>query len=165
MENPCMNSMPRMELVIRGMKRMQAGVPSKPRLPITPAILQKIRAEWHNSKEWDHIMLWAVMCLCFFGFLTAGEAVAPEANFDTLQHLTYADITVDDVGDPKRLQVNIKQSKTDPFRLGIKIWIGKTGGDLCPIAAILLYMALQGPKEGPLFCFQNGNPLTRQRLV
>ena len=26
-------------------------------------------------------------------------------------------------------------------------------------------MALRGPGEDPLFCFQNGNPLTRQRLV
>ena len=26
-------------------------------------------------------------------------------------------------------------------------------------------MALRGPGEGPLFRFQNGNPLTRQRLV
>ena len=110
-------------------------------------------------------MLWAAMCLCFFRFLRAGEAVAPEANFDAPQHLIYADTAVDDIGDPRRLQVNIKQSKTDPFRLGIKIWIGKTGGDLCPVAAVLSYIALQGPGEGPLFCFQNGNPLTRQRLV
>ena len=144
---------------------MQAGVPSKPRLPITPAILQRIREEWNNSKEWDHIMLWAAMCLCFFGFLRAGEAVAPETNFDASQHLTYADIAVDDLADPKQLQVNIKQSKTDPFRLGVKVWIGRTGGDLCPVAAILSYMALRGPGEGPLFRFQNGNPLTRQRLV
>ena len=110
-------------------------------------------------------MLWVAMCLCFFGFLRAGEAVAPEGNFDASQHLTYADIAVDDVGDPKRLQVYINQSKTDPFRLGVKIWIGKTGGYLCPIAAVLSYMAVRGPGEGPLFCFQNGNPLTRQRLV
>ena len=63
-------------------------------------------------------MLWAAMCVCFFGFLRAGEAVAPEMNFDASRHLTYADIAVDDLVDPKQLQVYIKQSKTDPFRLG-----------------------------------------------
>ena len=72
-------------------------------------------------------MLWAVMCLCFFGFLRAHEAVAPERNFDASQHLTYADIAVDNLADPKQLQVNIKQSKTDPFRSGVKVWIGRTG--------------------------------------
>ena len=77
-----------------------------------------------------------------FGFLRAGEAVAPETNFDAAQHLTYADIAVDDLADPKQLQVNIKQSKADPFRLGVKIWIGRAGGDLCLVAAILSYMAL-----------------------
>ena len=108
--------MPCLELIIKGMKRMLAEVPSKPRPPITPAILQKIKAKWHNNKEWDHIMLWAAMCLCFFGFLRAGKAVDPEANFDASQHLTYVDIAVE--GDPKRLQVNIKQSKTDPSGWG-----------------------------------------------
>ena len=144
---------------------MQAGLSSKPRLPITPAILQKIRIEWDQSKEWDHIMLWAMMCLCFFGFLRAGEAVAPDSNFDPSQHLTYTDIAVDNLVDPKHLQINIKQSKTDPFRMGVKVWIGRTGGYLCPVAAILSYMALRGPGEGPLFRFQNGSPLTRQKLV
>ena len=109
-------------------------------------------------------MLWAAMCLCFFGLLRAGKAVAPETNFDASQHLTYADI-LDDVAHPKQLQVNIKQSKTDPFRLGVKVWIGRTGGDLCPVVAILSYMAVQGLGEDPLFRFQNGIPLTRQRLV
>ena len=109
------------------MKQMQAGVPSKPRLPITPAILQRIREKWNNSKQWDHNMLWAVMCLCFFGFLRAGEAVAPETNFDASQHLTYVDIAVDYLADPKQLQVNIKQSKTDPFRLGYRSGLGEQG--------------------------------------
>lgn len=163
--DPCISSMPRLELVMRGMKRSQTGIPSKPRLPITPAILRKIRAEWDRSEEWDHIMLWAAMCLCFFGFLRAGEAVAPDADFDASQHLTYTDIAVDDLVDPKYLQVNIKQSKTDPFRLGVKVWIGRTGGDLCPVTAVLAYMALRGPGEGPLFRFRNGSPLTRQKLV
>ena len=106
---------------------MRASVPSKPRLPITPAILQRIRAEWNNSKEWDHIMLWAMICLCFFGFLKAGKVVATETNFDASQHLTYADIAVDNLVNPKQLQVNIKQSKIDLFRLEVKVWNGKTG--------------------------------------
>ena len=46
--------------------------------------------------------------------------------------------------DPKHLQVNIKQSKTDPFRMGVKVWIGRTEGDLCQVAAFFAYMALRG---------------------
>ena len=61
--------------------------------------------------EWDHIMLWAAMCLCFFGFLRAGEVVAPDnSDFDPTQHLTYGDIAVDNASKPTYLQVTIKQS-------------------------------------------------------
>ena len=66
--DPKMSSMPRLELVIRGMKRLQASLLTRPHLPITPNILQKIRARWDHSQEWDQIILWAAMCLCFFGF-------------------------------------------------------------------------------------------------
>ena len=109
MVDPHISSMPRLELVIRNMKQMQAGVPSKQWLTITPAILQSIRKEWNSSKEWNHIMLWAAMCLCFFGFLRAGKMVAPETKFDASQHLIYTDIAEEDLVDPKQLQANIQQ--------------------------------------------------------
>ena len=82
------------------------------------------------------------MCLCLFGFLRAGEVVVPETNFGISQYLTYADIAVGDLVDRKQLQMNIKQSETDLFRLGVKVWIGRIVGNLCPVVAILSYMAL-----------------------
>ena len=93
--------MPQLELVLQGINRELAGRPAKSRLPITPAILRSIRAGWDHSKEWDHMILWAAMCLCFFDFLHAGEAVAPDnSEFDPTQHLTYADIAVDSMPKP-----------------------------------------------------------------
>ncbi len=43
--------------------------------------------------------------------------------------------------------------------------MGRTGNELCPVAAVLAYMALRGPGSGPLFRFQDGRYLTRSRLV
>ena len=40
--DPRISSMPHLELVVRGLKREQAGIPGKARLPITPAILKNI---------------------------------------------------------------------------------------------------------------------------
>lgn len=161
-----MGAMPRLELVVRGLKRRQASLQTKPRLPITPSILLKIRTAWDGSSEWDKIMLWAAMCICFFGFLRCGEVVVPgELNFDPSQHLTFADIAVDNVSHPTFMKVGIKQSKTDPFRKGTEIIIGRTGGALCPVAATLSYMVLRGPGSGPFFMFRDGRPLTRQRFV
>ena len=51
MEDSRISTTPRLELVVQGMKRMQAGVPSKPRLPIIPEILRKIRAAWDQSEQ------------------------------------------------------------------------------------------------------------------
>ena len=143
--DPTISSMPQLELVLPGMKSELAGQPAKPRLPITPATLRRIRARWDHSKEWDHICF-GQPCAYFFGFLRAGEAVAPDnTEFDPTQHLTYADIVVDSVSKPTYLQINMKQSKTDPFRLGVKVIVGRMGNELCPVAAVLSYTALRGP--------------------
>ena len=102
---------------------------------------------------------------CFYGFLQAGEAAASaDGEFHPSQHLSYADVAVDNVRQPSYLAVQIKQSKTDPFRKGVQVIIGRTGGPLCPVVAILAYMVLRKPGEGPLFRFKDGRPLTRVLL-
>jgi len=63
---------------------------------------------------------------------------------------------------PKLLRVKIKQSKTDPFHRGGTLTLGKTGNFLCPVKAILPYLAIQGPRPGPLFILSDGRMLTRQ---
>ena len=91
--------------------------------------------------------------------------VPSEAEFDPAQHLTYEDIAVDDKKQPSFITVNIKQSKTDPFRRGVTVVIGRAIGPICPLVAILSYMARRKPGKGPLFCFEDGRPLTRERFV
>ena len=61
-------------------------------------------------------------------------------GFDASVHLTRQDIAIDDPCQPQVIRVHIKQSKTDPFRKGISLFIGKTGTGLCPVAAMLGYL-------------------------
>ncbi len=72
---------------------------------------------------------------------------------------------MDSHSEPKLIQVHLKQSKTDPFRHGVDIFLGRTGKDLFPVVAILAYLAVRGNTVGPLFVFENGDPLSRHRLV
>ena len=110
-------------------------------------------------------MLWAVCCVGFFGFLRSGEMTAPEVGeIDPGQHLSFLDITVDDVENPRSLAVRIKQSKTDSFRQGLSIVLSRTELLLCPVAALLAYLVVQGNSEGPLFLLR-GKPLTCPKLV
>ena len=80
---------------------------------------------------------------------------APETDdFDPGQHLTFADISVDDQFNPRTVSIRIKQSKTDSFRQGVTIYLGRTESALCPVAALLAYLALRGKGHGLLFRFK-----------
>ena len=75
-----------------------------------------------NSQNRDSKILWAASCLCFFGFLRSGEVLAPsESHFDPGANLCFDDIWVDCLSHPTYMQVILKASKTDPFRLGTSV--------------------------------------------
>ena len=111
-------------------------------------------------------MIWAASTLCFFGFMRAGELTIPsDESYDPTAHLSFADIAIDDPSQPTIMEVCIKASKTDPFRQGVTVYVGRTYNDICPIAAMLAYLAIRGETSGPLFYFQDKRPLTRDRFV
>ena len=80
-------------------------------------------------------------------------------------HLSLGDIAVDNPASPTVVGVSIKQSKTDPFRQGVNLFLGKTSTDLCPVAALLNYLVVRGSEPGSLFHFKDGQVLTRQHFV
>lgn len=167
--DPGIAKMARLEQVLKGIKATQAkeGVQAKSRLPITPEILIKIKETWERGRiDYDKTMLWAAALMCFFGFLRAGEVCVPADNeFDAGAHLTFRDVSVDCKLEPSMVQIRVKASKTDPFRQGCDVFVGRTGKQLCPVTAIVAYLAVRGTKGGPLFTFEDGKPLTRERFV
>ena len=165
--DPRVDSMPLLELALRGSRKEQAGVPKRTRLPITPLVLESMRQVWNrDASNPDVPMFWAACCVGFFGFLRSGEITAAEnGEFDPAQHLSVQDISVDNPLNPRSVAVRIKQSKTDPFRLGVTIHLGRTDSVLCPVAALMAYLVVRGKGKGPLFRFEDGRPLTRPRLV
>ena len=54
--------------------------------------------------------------------------------------------------------LNIKASKTDQFRKGARVVLGATSLDLCPVAALLDYLAGRGATPGALFRLEDGKP-------
>ena len=166
--DPGISKMARLEQVLRGIKSMQARgkVKERQRLPISIELLHKMRGVWMREASADARMLWAASSLCFFGFFRSGELTVPSNTaYDEGAHLSFSDIAVDSLDNPQLLKVRVKSSKTDPFRVGIDIYIGRTDCDLCPVAAVLSYMASRGSGPGPLFVFSDGTPLTRTRFV
>ena len=168
--DPYMASMPILEYLLKGVKRDQAKQnpeSTRSRLPITPAILRSLRSELDKeSTKWNNIMLWAACCTCFFGFLRSGEITVPsQGDYDSSAHLSYGDVTFDSEHSPTMAQINIKASKTDPFRKGVTICVGRTDNDLCPVAALAAYTTIRGTNDGPFFVLENRAPLTREQFV
>ena len=169
MDDPFKPPLLRLEYVMKGIKRCEAQQHngSRERLPISPSILRKIKAVWEASaSDSDIVMLWAACCVAFFGFLRVGEMTVPSNDsYDASMHLSLGDIAVDNPASSTVVRVAMKQSKTDPFRQGVCLYLGKTSTDLCPVAALLNYLVVRGSEPGALFHFKDGRLLTRQRFV
>ena len=70
----------------------------------------------------------------FLGFLRAGVFTVP--SFEGYDHLTLCDLVLDSHSEPTVASLQIKQSKTDPFRQGVDVFLGKTDTAICPVNAI-----------------------------
>ena len=80
----------------------------------------------------------------FFGFLRSGEATISKASsYDPAAHLNFNDISTDNPHSPNIIRVCIKTSKTDPFRHGVNVHIGRTNNYLCPVSAMLFLLYVE----------------------
>ena len=156
----------RLQLVCRGVKRSQGDHP-RVRLPITIHHLHLFYAllAVPYTQHFDSLMVWAAMTLAFFGFLRLGELTC-NSKFSPEIHLAPRDVRFfPHQGNPDFMTLGIKASKTDPFRSGHTITIGKTGLPLCPISAMQKYLQARDTSSGPLFIYSSGTPLTKTALV
>ena len=88
------------------------------------------------------------MVTCFFGFFRASELTVPTgASFDSTTHLVWGDVVVDEAS---MVRVFLKRSKTDQFGQGVMVFLG-TSNALCPVSAILTYVARQSDTPGAFF--------------
>jgi len=147
--------MPRLWLVQSGIQKTHISQQTeiRVRLPITPAILLKLKEHWTPHKsDADIVMLWAAASLCFF---RAGEITIPSlTSFDASRHLAWGDVAVDSIDNLQSLKIHLKISKTDQLGKGVNVYVG-------PLTAAMHYMAMQSPTAGSFFVFKNGAPLTK----
>lgn len=161
--DPLLNCL-RLQRVLRGIKRSQ-GDSSRQRLPVTASLMFTIFHSLDLTIQ-DHSMFWAACTLAYFGFLRSSEFTVPSlASFSEEHHLGVADIAVDSPVSPSCLRVRIKASKTDPFRKGCFIHIGRGNSPLCALSAVMAYLELRGNSPGPLFLLRDGRPLSRPMLT
>ena len=150
-------------IYFKGIARQQPHGPSR-RLPITAAIMSQLQTVLPQvaASPYEASMMWAACCLGYFGFMRSGEFTADSA---TEPAVLAADVAVDSHTNPTVLKIKLRKAKTDPFGKGVEIFMGKTDAVLCPVSAILRYMAVRPRQEGPLLVHANGAPLSRDQFV
>ena len=160
---------PYLQYVLKGIRRSAASSPKRVRLPITRNIMKKLHeafAPAGNPSSYDSRLLWAACCLAFFGFLRSGEFTT--SALGGRPSICFSDLAVDSNSSPSVIKIHLRRSKTDPFGQGISIFISRTDTILCPVTALLSYLAARPPStsvESPLFIWQDGSPLSRDQFV
>ena len=170
--DPNVGSMPRLRQILKGVAviRGREGTARRPisRLPVTPNILRWMKGIWLcSSKEadQDRLMLWAVSCTTFT-FSRSGEMTVPAGKaFNPKVHLSVEDVSVDRRVQPRVVSIRLKRSKTDQEGRGATLIMGRSENDLCPVEALMQYLRRRGTRQGPLFQWKNGSPLTRMQFV
>ncbi len=164
---PDWGAMARLSQIRTGLARHRAvhGSAQLQRDPVTLRHMCALQAVWSGAGS-KGVMLWAAACLCFFGCLRAGEALAPDSGeFDPKAHLTFDDIAIDSFEEPKLIRVRIKEYKTDRLRRGADMTVGRTRERVCPVKALLAFIVQRKAGPGPFFVDESGVALTRRSFV
>ncbi|XP_021355998.1 uncharacterized protein LOC110452048 [Mizuhopecten yessoensis] len=154
----------RMHAVLGGVKRTRRKV-NRPRYPITFNILRDTcKYLRKNMNSFEDLMLETVCIVAFFAFLRCGEFTVNK-QFDHNINLCFNDLIIAN----EHVLLNLKKSKTDPFREGVTLKLFKNGSEICPYVACCKYMAArqcQNPApDDPLFVIASGQALTRTVFI
>jgi len=155
---------PRLNYILKGICKSDA-MTYQPRewLPITFPIMMRLHQTFTtNSSNYGDVMIWAACCLAYFGLLRVSEFTSSaHDHFDPSMDLLLSDVALDSRASPSLIQITIKHSKGDQFRKREQICLGKTTHAVCPVRALVKYLARQGGTPGPLFVWPNNKALAR----
>lgn len=85
-------------------------------------------------------IFYPVLGSMYYSFLVSSElkySMTMPLNILTHHHLLQGDIAVDKHENPSVVRIRLEQSKTDPFRYGVEIFLGKTKADLSAYVVVL----------------------------
>ena len=170
---PASSDWPALRYVTQGIRQTPAASPlpaKRLRLPITVDIMLVLYNQFfvspsrgHQLSSYDSSLLWAACCTGYFGFMRSGEFTSSQANGG--DPVSIGDVSVDSHSDPSIVRLLLRKGKTDPYGNGVFIYLGRTQSVVCPVVALLQFLAIRPSHSGPLFIWQDGSPLTQQQFT
>ena len=122
------SQMQQLHILVRGiMRKLGTHGLRKPRLPITLLTMKILHSYLEESPlDIKTRMLWAAFTLAFFAFLRSSKYVSKA----TTSYIPESTLLCSDISLGQRyMTINIKASKTDPFREGMTLYVAKSPGD------------------------------------
>ena len=160
---PRFSSMERLRLLMRAIKRVKGQFTQPKRAPITIDHMKTLKNNLRGSdhKDPDKLMLWAAFTTASFGFLRSSEFCSRTSQaFEPSRTLLVKDVSITG----QTAFVNIKISKTDPFREGQIIRLAASNSSVCPVRALQNHLRNCNLPNQPLFTFADASYLSRQIL-
>ena len=123
---------------------------------------------WHQlQRVWsgcdlEVYLMWVATCIGNFGFMRAFEFTAIDSAPPII---LMSEVAINSRSAPTAIRLRLHKSKTDPLGRGIKIFLGLFGTEVCPVAALLQYLAVRRLRDGHLFVWEDGRPLSRCTFV
>lgn len=159
------SGMHRLFYTIRGIRRTQGDNHRPRRQPFTIQHIQHLFTFLDLSQlhDIDKLLLRSATTLAFFGLLRCSEYTSNSRHwFDASCTLLLTDTRFSNSFDIAI--INLKSSKTDPFKSGCTIRVGSIGSNICPVKALRQFLRNCLHRSGPLYTFVNGTYLTRTYL-
>ena len=159
---------PRLRRVLHGIKRKCTRT-TKKRLPVTTTLLKRlvsaIDTVFAASSPHDRALLRSAMTLSVYGLLRIGEiSTLLVGSFEAAKVLLGNNVRLvrNSAGRVDSMEITITAAKSDFLRQGATMTIHRTGGVDCPVAAMVAFLTLRGPRGAtPLYTFGSGRYLTR----
>ena len=133
-------------LLLRGIKRTN-GLSSRRRLPITMSVMRQLKGALEDDPQFasqNKLKLWSAFTLAFFAFLRSSEFTSPSSTlFNPRVHLCHSHISFTTTGS---LCLQLKTSKTAPFRKGCSIILAPSGRSVCAVHG---HVPLPGSSASP----------------
>ena len=150
----------RLKRVCDGIRKSRCNVAAKERLPITIEVLERLAAVCALSQHED-IMFFAICCIGTYGLLRSGEIFGVPPEFEGL--VKNSDI----IRSENHVKIQLRVSKTDPFRKGTQVLVYRNQSITCPVAAVSKYLRCTRniTKSAPFFQLQNRNPVTKPWFI
>lgn len=150
---------------LQGLKKLTGK--SDTRLPITLSILEQLvqSLRFTCSSYFLRSLFKAMYLVAFHAFLRVGEMTHTASG--AKNNIQFSDIQFQfgtSTNNPEAFELHFKNFKHNAGKSCHILLIKKftRNADMCPVQALWDYISIRGQVDGPLFCFMDKTPVSRQ---